>query len=227
MQLNLSRLGLGLVALVAFGTAAAGVGESQTPPGPASTPPPPPAPNIGGGNPANSGTTAAPVLVVPNGVSPSPIAPAAIASAIATAAPSSSAAPARRGRRNAPPSAAPNPNASPTDTPEPPQFTTMDGVWEIEEQPLDKKQTIYSHLQLTQTGGQITGFWLHDNNKKTPLTGTFDGRLFAFTTSDGKSTVTMSGYAENFSDLVGLLRVGDNANGTAFTGQHRKKEKAG
>jgi hypothetical protein len=198
---------VGLAALALGGTAAAQVGQ-QAP----STPPPPPPPNGSVatpgtliGTPAPAGT--APALAIPS-ASPSP-APAG-----------------RRGRRNATP--APSPEASPSDTPEPPQFQTMDGVWEVQLQPPLTARAIYSHLYITQKGDQLTGTWVRDNKTKVPFTGTFDGRLFKLNLTDGKSTWTMAGYAENFGDMVGLLTTADPKDkGTPFTAAHRKKEKLG
>ena len=143
---------------------------------------------------------------------------------IATPAASSSPGPGRRGRR----SASPAPAASPSDTPEPPQFSTMDGVWEIQVQPLNGGyKTVYSHLLVTQKGDDLSGTWIRENNAKVPFSGTFDGRLFKLTATDvKKNTWTMAGYAENFSDMVGLLvgmTPGDK--GTPFTASHRKKER--
>jgi hypothetical protein len=143
---------------------------------------------------------------------------------IASPAASSSPAPGRRGRRPAP-----SPEASPSETPEPPQFSTMDGVWEVQLQPLTNGyKTIYSHLLVTQHGDDLTGTWIRSDKDKVPFTGTFDGRLFKLTATDVKNnTWTLSGYAENFSDMVGLLIgavPGDR--GTPFTASHRKKERA-
>ena len=132
----------------------------------------------------------------------------------------------RRGRRA--PAASPEPGAS--DTPEPPQFSTMDGVWELAVQPLTGTgRTIYSHFYLTQSGENLTGTWVRDNNEKLPVTGTFDGRLFKLTANHPKQGVlTLSGYAENFSDMVGLMTSADPKDkGTPFTAAHRKKERAG
>ncbi|MBV8074039.1 MAG: hypothetical protein JO140_01330 [Candidatus Eremiobacteraeota bacterium] len=130
----------------------------------------------------------------------------------------------RRGRRGTPePSGSPNPSPSGSGTPAPPQFTTLDGVWEIELQ--TRVKTYYSHITLKQSGtagSDVTGFWLREN-KKLPLTGTFDGRLFKFTAADGGTQYTLSGYVENFSDIVGLISDGKTQN--AFTAQHRKREK--
>jgi hypothetical protein len=143
---------------------------------------------------------------------------------LGTPSPSTSPAPGRRGRRGS----SPSPSASPSDTPEPPQFSTMDGVWEIQLQPLNGSfKTTYSHLFVTQKGDDLTGTWIRENNDKVPFTGTFDGRLFKLTATDvKKNTWTLAGYAENFSDMVGLVigaTPGDK--GTPFTASHRKKER--
>jgi hypothetical protein len=203
--LNLRQLALvGLAALAVGGTAAAQVAQpvqiAQA------TPPPPPLP---GGAATPSGSAApAPALT---------LAPAPAATATPSPAP-----PGRRGRR----SSSPEPNASPSDTPEPPQFQTMDGVWEVVVQPMTVFRPIYSHFFITQKGDQISGTWVRENNQKIPITGTFDGRLFTLTGTDGKTTWTMKGYAENFGDMVGLLTTADPKDkGTPFTAAHRKKEK--
>jgi hypothetical protein len=118
------------------------------------------------------------------------------------------------------------PTPEPTDTPVPPQFQSLDGVWEIEAQPYNKKLAVYSHLKIVQTGGQLSGYWEHDPHKtRSPLTGSFDGRLIAISVplEDG-TTTTFSGYVENFGDMVGVIHATPRDNGTPFTGQHRKKE---
>jgi hypothetical protein len=157
-------------------------------------------------------------------VTPPPSANATPGNLLGTPAPSASPASGRRGRR----SSTPEPNASPSDTPEPPQFSTMDGVWEIQLQPLNGSyKTTYSHLLVAQKGDDLSGTWIRANNDQVPFTGTFDGRLFKLTATDvKKNTWTLAGYAENFSDMVGLVisaTPGDK--GTPFTASHRKKER--
>jgi hypothetical protein len=117
-------------------------------------------------------------------------------------------------------------SASPGETPPPPQFTTLDGVWEVELQ--TPTHVYYSHFDLRQTGDSgddISGFWDWGGkpDKKVPLTGTFDGRLFKFVAKDGTKDYTFTGYVENYSDIVGMLTEGERK--TAFTAEHRKKEK--
>ncbi|HTD37636.1 MAG TPA: hypothetical protein VK669_08970 [Candidatus Limnocylindrales bacterium] len=201
--MNLRQIALvGLAALALGGTAvAAGL---PRPSDQAVTPPPPPPPN---------GNVATPGQLIGT---PAP----------ATAAPSATPAPSgRRGRRGSAP--APSPSPTESESPAPPQFSTMDGVWEVQVQPLMTGKTIYSHLYVTQQGDALSGTWVRASNDKMPFTGTFDGRLFKLTATDAKkATYTLSGYAENFSDMVGLLTTADPKDkGTPFTASHRKKEK--
>lgn len=205
--MNVRQLVLVGIAVAALGgTAVAQVAQ----PGPATavTPPPPPAPN---GNVATPGT----LIGTP--------APAAAPSLAATASPS----PAPAGRRGRPaPASSPAPGASPSETPEPPQFQTMDGVWEVQLQPLNGARTVYSHLAITQKGDTLSGTWNRSDKEKLPFTGTFDGRLFKLTVTAGTQTYTLSGYAENFGDMVGLLTTGDPKDkGVPFTASHRKHDK--
>jgi len=211
--LNVRQLVLVAVAALAVGgTAVAQVGQSS--PTGQVTPPPPPPPN---GNVATPGTLIGTPFPAATPPGPGPT---------ITPAPASSSTPApagRRGRRNS----TPEPGPSASDTPEPPQFSTMDGVWEVQLQPLTGTgRAIYSHLAIAQKGDQLSGTWVRENNQKIPFTGTFDGRLFKLTSTDGKNTWTFSGYAENFSDMVGLVQTADPKDkGTPFTASHRKKDR--
>jgi len=144
----------------------------------------------------------------------------------ATATPSPT--PAPRGKRRQPSaasSATPAPAGSPTETPAPPQFTTLDGVWEIEIQ--TRGSTYYQHMLLRQSGAQgadVSGIWDRGGkDSKVPLTGTFDGRLFKLTATFGDKTYTFTGYVENYSDIVGMAN--DGSVDIPFTAQHRKREK--
>ena len=131
-----------------------------------------------------------------------------------------------RGHRRGP-SPGSSPSAEPSDTPEPPQFTTLDGIWEVELQPLGQRLAKYSHFGITATGANVSGYWEHDPKKMhSPLTGTFDGRLISLSVPmpDG-TTASFSGYVESFGDMVGILKLNDTDPGTAFTAQHRKKQK--
>lgn len=217
--MNLRQLALVALAVLAVGgTAAAQI--AQPVPVAQVTPPPPPPPN---------GSVATPSAVTSGPPAPSfTIPPAPSASPAASAAPAPAGG--RRGRRSSGGGASPAPGASPSETPEPPQFQTMDGVWEVQVQPLNGSgKTFYSHLYVTQKADQLTGTWVREPKDTLTFTGTFDGRLFKLALKDVKGTAwTMSGYAENFGDMVGLLSSSDPKDkGMPFTAAHRKKEKAG
>lgn len=141
------------------------------------------------------------------------------------ASPQASGGPTRGKRAPAPGGFTPSPE--PSETPEPPQFTTLDGIWEIEIQPIGKKLATYTHMNITTTGANLSGYYEVGKNKaRWPLTGTFDGRLISVTiTRPDGTTTSLSGYVESFGDMVGLLRTGDKDPGTAFTAEHRKKLK--
>src|SRR5581483_11815293 len=117
------------------------------------------------------------------------------------------------------------PSGSPT--PAPPQFTTLDGTWEVELQ--SHAKTLYSHWSLRQSGSagsDINGVWDRGGKppKKAVLNGTFDGRLFKFTATEGGTDYTFTGYVENYTDIVGMMN--DGKTDVPFTAQHRKKERA-
>jgi hypothetical protein len=240
--LNYRQLALvGVAALALGGTTAVAQVAQQSPPAQV-TPPPPPPPNGSVATPS-SPAGAAPAITIP----PEP-----------SQAPNAAPAGGRRGRRGGAPAGGANPAASPSETPEPPQFQTMDGVWEVQLQPMDRSgKTIYSHLYVKQASdGSLTGYWMRADRSRMNFTGTFDGRLFkialtpagpdpapapekAKSTGKGASTATpapwelpgvsytMSGYAENFGDMVGMLSSSDPKDkGTPFTASHRKKERS-
>ncbi len=93
-------------------------------------------------------------------------------------------------------------------------------------QPLNGARTIYSHLYVTQTGNTLSGTWRRNGKDVLPFTGTFDGRLFKLTFTVGTTTELLSGYEENYSDIVGLYTDGDPKHeGTPFTAAHRKRER--
>ena len=80
---------------------------------------------------------------------------------------------------------------------------------------------------MVQKGDTLTGTWVRKANERLNFTGTFDGRLFKLTAKDAKDVAwTFAGYAENFSDMVGLLTSADPKDkGTPFTASHRKRER--
>jgi len=198
MRFRLVYLG-GACALALLSLAVAGAQQV------APTPPPPISPSV----------TQAPAAQLPVPATPAVSAP-----------PTSSPAPRGRGRRAPAATPSPSASASASETPAPPQFTTLDGVWEVEIQTRDK--TLYYHWNLRQSGqagADISGVW--DRGGKPPvkvsMNGTFDGRLFKFTATQGATQYTFTGYVENYSDIVGMMS--DGKKDTAFTAQHRKKEK--
>jgi hypothetical protein len=194
--LNVRTIGIAAVGLAALFTAAAGVAQ-QVPGGP--VPPAPPTP----------------ILEVSQ--APGPAAP------IYTAPPANT--PIGRSLQTAPPAGrrirgSPKPEGS--GTPGPPQFTNLSGVWEIQLQPGGAK-TVYSHFLMQQNNDNtITGYWEH-GKEKLPFNGTFDGRQFKLTVADGKVQETFAGYEDNFSDMVGLVDMGNGKAPVAFTASHRAK----
>jgi hypothetical protein len=226
--LNLRTMAFAAVALIAFGTST--VSFAQPAPTAQGTPPPPPVPNATSSPLISTSPepTALPSGLAPPsspGMTPTPAAaPVEVPTAEASA--SASPSPEGRGRRGRHGGAEPSPGASPSDTPEPPQFSTLDGVWEVALQPLTGARTKYSHLYITQSGNTLTGTWRRDAKTALPFTGTFDGRLFKITVTNGDATELLSGYEENYMDMVGLYTDGDPKHpGTPFTAGHRQRER--
>ena len=191
--MNVRTIGIAVIGLAAFVTAAAGVAQQPLNP----TPPAPPTP--------------VPLISLP----PGPAAP------IYTAPPAN--APIGRPAPTQPPSGAKiRGTPKPGDTPGPPQFTNLSGVWEIQLQP-GGPQTVYSHFLVQQNpDNTVTGFWEH-GKEKLPMNGTFDGRQFRLTVADGKTQETFAGYEDNFSDMVGLVDMGTGKQPVAFTASHRAR----
>ena len=129
------------------------------------------------------------------------------------------AAPGGRHGRHAP-STAPSASPEPTATPTSPAFSTLDGTWELQLQYINR--TEYSYLTIAQQPtGTISGFWKvngHDN----PFEGTYDGRLIRMIVKEPTGNVTMSGYVEGASDMVGTVDLGkEQTQNVAFTAEHR------
>ena len=82
--------------------------------------------------------------------------------------------------------------------------------------------TSYSYLTIAQQPtGTITGVWKIEG-KDNPFEGTYDGRLIRMLVKRTTGNVTMSGYVEGASDMVGLVDFGGaNTTGVAFTAEHR------
>jgi hypothetical protein len=141
-----------------------------------------------------------------------PVPPAA--SPVPTATP-----PPPRGRRGRPgPSSSPK-GPEPTATPTSPAFASLDGTWEVQVQYSD--HTTYSYFDLLQTTSTLAGNWRYEA-KKYPLDGTYDGRLIKMVVKFPKGNVTLSGYVENATDMVGLADFNDGKPPVAFTAEHRQ-----
>jgi len=206
------RTGLGLVAFLVVATVGAGVAQVNS-----NAPPPPPLPN------ATTAPTSVPATPVAT-FAPAAVQATAVPGVIPTPVPALSPSPRPRRGHRAAPEGTPSPDA--TDTPEPPQFDSLDGIWEIEVQRIGKRLALYEHFSIVQKGSVLSGYWEHAPHKtRTPLTGSFDGRVVQISakTEDG-ATATFSGYVETMSDMVGIRHLSATDPGTAFTAQHRKKE---
>ena len=201
--MKFARLGFGLIFTLSLVSGVSQVAFSQTNP----TPPPPPRPNPGGTAGATTGTPTPATTPLPTAPSAQP-----------TLQPKPTG---KSGKK-----AKPSPEPSPSDTPEPPQFASLDGVWEVQVQPPDGSRTVYQHLTVKQDGANISGTWDRPGQAKVPYTGTFDGRVFKLVVTTKPKDTIFTGYAENFGDMVGLIDDGGKA-GTPFTASHRKKEKIG
>ena len=157
---------------------------------------------------------------------PAPNATARLATPQPTLAPTTAPTPEPRGRKgkraedSTKPTTAPAPSATPTS----PAFATLDGTWELQLQYIDR--TEYSYLTIVQgAAGAITGTW-KVNAKTYPFEGTYDGRLIRMLVKEPVGNVTMSGYVEGASDMVGNVDFGNGkSDPTAFTAEHRPGSK--
>lgn len=198
-RLAISLAVCGAIALaVAFGPTTATGARAQ------SAPPPPPAPNS---------TTRL--------LTPSPtLAP--LPSPVATASPTPSPEPKgrkKRGKASDAPTDAPA-NPEPSATPTSPAFATLDGTWEFQLQYIDR--TEYSYLTIVQgAAGTIGGTW-KVSGKTYPIEGTYDGRLIRVQVKEPTGNITMSGYVEGASDMVGTVDLtSGKGDPIAFTAEHR------
>ncbi len=86
-------------------------------------------------------------------------------------------------------------------------------------------RTEYSYLVIAQQPtGTISGTWRVDK-QAFPFDGTYDGRLFHVVVKEPTRSVTLSGYVEGASDMVGLVDLGNGTTSTAFTAEHRASQK--
>jgi hypothetical protein len=194
-----AALALGVIA--AFGPSqSSGLFAQPAPPGPA--------------GPSTSAPTYAPLAPVPS----------ALPSTLGTPTPTPSPSPGGRHHRGANPNATATATPEPTSTPTSPAFATLDGTWELQLQSING--TTYSYLTIMQQPtGTITGFWKVDG-KENPFEGTYDGRLIRMLVKKATGNVTMSGYVEGATDMVGIVDLGTGTNSTiAFTAEHRGGDK--
>lgn len=197
----------GAVAIaVAFGPSSATSVRAQAAP-----PPPPPAPN----STTRLATPAASASPLPS------------AAPVPTVSPAPTAEPKGRKKRGKAASESPTSpgNPEPSATPTSPAFATLDGTWEFQLQFIDR--TEYSYLTIVQgTGGTISGTWKVAGGKVYPFDGTYDGRLIRVLVKEPVGNVTMSGYVEGASDMVGIVDLGlGKGDPTAFTAEHRASSK--
>lgn len=200
---------VGVAVVLAAGLAGTAAGLAQVQPsGP--VPPPPPTPIVN------------PVPTPPGGTIPATAAPTLAPNIVPTLPPPATPPPGERGRRRGEGAPVSRSSAKPGATPAPPQFTNLNGVWEVQVQP--GARTFYSHLYLKQNADNtLTGYWETDKKEKLPISGSFDGKQFKITAQDGKTQDTFAGYEDNFSDMVGLLEMADAKQPVAFTAAHRAK----
>jgi hypothetical protein len=122
------------------------------------------------------------------------------------------------------PKAKPSQGPQVTPTPTSPAFATLDGTWEVQVQHPDT--TDYSYLIIKQAAdGVLTGNW-RIGKTLYPLDGTYDGRLIKLVVKEPSGDVTLSGYVETASDMVGLVDYGaGKGTPVAFTAEHRSRPK--
>jgi len=164
-------------------------------------PPPPPVPGV-------TPTASSPASAIPSGAGIPSLAPSPQG---------------RRGHRSHPADTS-TPTPEPSATPTSPAFATLDGTWELQLQYQDR--TDYSYLVVAQKDTTISGVWRISKSVQYPFEGTYDGRLIRMLIKKPDGTVTMSGYVEGASDMVGVLDTGNGqAVPTAFTAEHRASQK--
>ncbi len=84
--------------------------------------------------------------------------------------------------------------------------------------------TDYTHFQLSQDGGALTGVYLDTHGKKYPLSGSVDGQAIRLiVTLPGGTTLLLEGRLDGTTDMVGMLTAPDGQ--VPFTAAYRAKEK--
>jgi len=113
----------------------------------------------------------------------------------------------------------------PSPTPTSPAFATLDGTWEMQLQYID--HTDYSYLTIAQKDQTLSGTWRISKSVQYPLEGTYDGRLIRMLVKENNGAVTLSGYVEGATDMVGILDAGNGVTpNIAFTAEHRASQKS-
>jgi len=115
------------------------------------------------------------------------------------------------------------PAPSATKTPAPPKGVRkgIEGVWEIQIQRGAK--TEYEHFQIVQTDNALTGFYLDQDKKKSPLAGSLDGKTVTIvvTFADG-TTAKFTAQLDGTTDMLGLMETAKEQ--VPFTAAYRPKE---
>jgi len=174
----------------------------------AQAPPPPPVPN----------PNATPLPSASPSAAPTPIPPP-------TNTPAPTPSPGKGKKKGQPAAAKPSSSAEPSATPTSPAFATLDGTWEVQLQYIDR--TLYSYLDLRQSpAGGLSGRWRRQG-KSYPLEGTYDGRLFKIVVKGPSGDITLSGFVEAASDMVGIVDEGKGGDPTPFTAEHRAAQPHG
>jgi hypothetical protein len=122
------------------------------------------------------------------------------------------------------PLGAPAKSAKSTPTPSPPPNARkgLNGVWEVQIQ--HPEHTEYTHFQIQQQGGALTGNYLDAKKKRYPLVGTVEGQDVRLIVSmPNGTTLLMEGKLDGTTDMVGMLTTAGGQ--IPFTASYRAKEK--
>lgn len=112
--------------------------------------------------------------------------------------------------------------STPTPSPPPNARKGLDGVWEVQIQ--HPMTTDYTHIQIHQQGGALTGTYLDAKKKQYPLVGTVDGQDIRLIVSlPNGTTLLMEGKLDGTTDMVGMLTAAGGQ--LPFTASYRAKEK--
>jgi hypothetical protein len=120
---------------------------------------------------------------------------------------------------------APLSSAAPSRTPTPPPNNRkgIEGVWEVQIQPV-QRSTEYAHFAILQQGDALTGTYQDQSKKRYPLVGTVDGQDVRLIVSlSNGTTLLLEGRLDGTTDMIGMLT--DASGQTPFTASYRAKEK--